>query len=310
MKNMSKRAKSNIILTITALIWGSTFIAQKTGGYIGTFTFCAMRGILATIALGIVVLIMDRARLRKGDPEAIEKSRFTKTTFIGGFVVGIFLFLGTVFQQQGLVTASAGEAGFITTLYVVLVPLIGIFMGRRIGPLVWAGAVLAAVGLYYLCTNGEGLKLEPGAAALLMCAFTYSFQVISVGKYSPLTDVVKLSLIETATFAVLSFICMLIFEDPSFEAIKSEWFAVAYAGILSSTVGYTLQLEGQKGADPTEASLIMCLESVFAMFFGAVLLHERMGGYQLFGCLLIFIAIVIAQLPDGFVREKLEKFTK
>ena len=310
MKYMSKRTKSNILLLITALIWGSTFIAQKTGGHIGTFTFCAMRGILATIALGLVVLIMDAARRRKGDTEIIEKSRFTKVTFKGGFIVGIFLFLGTVFQQQGLVTASAGEAGFITTLYVVLVPLIGIFMGRRIGPFVWGGAALSAIGLYFLCTNGEGLKLEPGAAALLMCAFTYSFQVISVGIYSAKTDVVKLALIETFTFAALSFICMIIFEDSDPAAIKAEWFAIAYAGILSSTFGYTLQLAGQKDAEPTQASLIMCLESVFAMFFGAVLLHERMGGYQLFGCLLIFIAIVIAQLPDGFVRKQIGKFTK
>lgn len=304
---MSKKMLSNILLLITAAIWGSAFVAQKSGmDYIEPFTYNGIRTFIGGLVLIPVILFMGRGS-KDQDCEEVspeEKSKNNKILLIGGICCGIALFVASSLQQFGVSYTTAGKAGFITTLYVVIVPIFSIFLRKKVRPIVWLCVVMGAVGLYLLCMTDASFKLQFGDTLVLLCAIAFSVHILVIDYFSPQVDGVKLSCIQFLTSGVLGMICMLIFESPDIKAILSCWLPILYAGVLSCGIGYTLQIVAQKYAEPTVASLLMSLESVFAVISAAIILQETMSLRELSGCAIIFAAVIIAQLPSKEEREE------
>ena len=301
---MNKRIISNILLLVTALIWGSSFVAQKAGTALEPFTYNGIRTLVGGISLVPVILILSKVGKDKS-AEAVPKDK--KSLIIGGIVCGTFLAIASNLQQFGMYfDADAGKAGFITALYIMIVPILGMFLGKRVRPLVWFCVLLGACGFYLLTIAGKGvgLTIEKGDLFILLCAVLFSCHILAIDHFSPKCDGVKLSCLQFFVAGGLSFIMMLVFESPSLNQILDCWFPIIYAGVFSCGIAYTLQVVAQKNAEPTAASLILSLESVFAVISGAILLGERMTGYEIFGCVVIFIAVILAQLPQK------EKYTK
>lgn len=306
---MSKKMQSNILLLITAFIWGSAFVAQKSGmEYIEPFTFNGIRTFIGGLVLIPVILIMNRGKAAEETLSQGEKKQQNKLLVIGGVCCGTVLFIASSLQQFGVMYTTAGKAGFITTLYVVMVPIISILIGKKIRPIMWLCVIMGAVGLYLLCMTDASFKLTFGDTLVLLCAVAFSVHIMVVDHFSPKMDGVKLSCIQFITAGTLGLVGMIIFENPNLDAILQCWLPILYAGVLSSGVGYTLQVVAQKHAEPTVASLLMSLESVFAVIAGAILLHEVMSPRELFGCVVIFAAVIIAQLPSK--EERMEKRLK
>lgn len=295
---MNKRIISNILLLVTALIWGSSFVAQKAGTALEPFTYNGIRTLVGGISLVPVILILSKVGKGKAD-EAAPKDK--KSLILGGIVCGTFLAIASNLQQFGMYfDADAGKAGFITALYIMIVPILGMFLGKRVRPLVWFCVLLGACGFYLLTIAGKGvgLTIEKGDLFVLLCAVLFSCHILAIDHFSPKCDGVKLSCLQFFVAGGLSFIMMLIFESPDINQILDCWFPIIYAGVFSCGIAYTLQVVAQKNAEPTAASLILSLESVFAVISGAILLGERMTGYEIFGCVVIFIAVILAQLPE------------
>lgn len=306
---MSKKMQSNILLLITAFIWGSAFVAQKSGmEYIEPFTFNGIRTFIGGLVLIPVILIMNRGKAAEETLSQGEKKQQNKLLVIGGVCCGTVLFIASSLQQFGVMYTTAGKAGFITTLYVVMVPIISILIGKKIRPIMWLCVIMGAVGLYLLCMTDASFKLTFGDTLVLLCAVAFSVHIMVVDHFSPKMDGVKLSCIQFITAGTLGLVGMIIFENPNLDAILQCWLPILYAGVLSSGVGYTLQVVAQKHAEPTVASLLMSLESVFAVIAGAILLHEVMSPRELLGCVVIFAAVIIAQLPSK--EERMEKRLK
>ncbi|MGN0735784.1 MAG: DMT family transporter [Anaerovoracaceae bacterium] len=299
---MSKKMQSNILLLITAFIWGSAFVAQKSGmDYIEPFTYNGIRTFIGGLVLIPVIMIMGRGKSAKAelnDKGQESKAAENKLLIIGGICCGAALFVASSLQQFGVSYTTAGKAGFITTLYVVIVPIISILIGKRVRPIMWLCVLMGAVGLYLLCMTDASFRLQFGDMLVLLCAFAFSVHIMVIDYFSPKVDGVKLSCIQFLFAGLLGIICMFIFEDPDINAILDCWLPILYAGVLSCGIGYTLQVVAQKHAEPTVASLLMSLESVFAVISGAVLLHESMSIRELSGCIVIFAAVIIAQLPE------------
>jgi len=295
---MNKRIISNILLLVTALIWGSSFVAQKAGTALEPFTYNGIRTLVGGISLVPVILILSKVGKGKAD-EAAPKDK--KSLILGGIVCGTFLAIASNLQQFGMYfDADAGKAGFITALYIIIVPILGMFLDKRVRPLVWFCVLLGACGFYLLTIAGKGvgLTIEKGDLFVLLCAVLFSCHILAIDHFSPKCDGVKLSCLQFFVAGGLSFIMMLIFESPDINQILDCWFPIIYAGVFSCGIAYTLQVVAQKNAEPTAASLILSLESVFAVISGAILLGERMTGYEIFGCVVIFIAVILAQLPQ------------
>lgn len=307
----SKKARNSFLLLLTALIWGVAFVAQSAGGdAIGPYTFNAIRSFLGALILVPVVIFLDKAGLSSKKPATKED---TKSLIIGGVSCGIILSLASNIQQLGLyLGASAGKAGFLTACYILLVPILGLFLKKKCGWNIWVGVVITLAGLYLLCMNGSSpFKLADGL--LLLCALLFSIHILIVDHFSPLADGVRLSLIQFLVCGIITSVPM-IFVDMGFSAGAfaewssalvswDAWIPLLYAGFLSSGVAYTLQIVGQEGLNPTIASLLMSMESVFSVIAGWLLLGEKMGFKELSGCVLIFAAIVLAQIPV----EKIQK---
>ena len=296
---MNKRIISNILLLVTALIWGSSFVAQKAGTVLEPFTYNGIRTLVGGISLVPVILILSKVGRDKTD-EAVPKDK--KSLIIGGIVCGTFLAIASNLQQFGMYfDADAGKAGFITALYIMIVPILGMFLGKRVRPLVWFCVLLGACGFYLLTIAGKGvgLTIEKGDLFILLCAVLFSCHILAIDHFSPKCDGVKLSCLQFFVAGGLSFIMMLVFESPSLSQILDCWFPIIYAGVFSCGIAYTLQVVAQKNAEPTAASLILSLESVFAVISGAILLGERMTGYEILGCIVIFVAVILAQLPQS-----------
>lgn len=288
--------RQSLILFTAALIWGFTFVAQSVGmDYVEPFTFIAMRNIVALFVLLPVAAFMDRHS--KKQPRQTDRKKDNRLLFFGGICCGIFLFLGSTLQQFGVRDTTVGKAGFISALYMVLVPLFGIFLGKKIGLRIWAAVGLSALGMYLLCMTKGDFHLQKGDLYLFACAVVFSLQILSVDRFSPLVDGVKLSCMQTLTNAVLGSICMLLFERPDFGSILAAWLPIVYAGALSSGIGYTFQIIGQKNLNPAIASLIMSLESVISALAGWLLLRQTLSPRELAGCALMFLAIILVQLP-------------
>ena len=293
----SKTARSNLMLVVTAFIWGLAFVAQRVGmDYVSPFTFNAARNLLGVIVLGALLPLIDKTR---GEASyRYEGGRFGgRMLLMGGIVCGVFLTLGSCLQQVGLQYTTVGEAGFLTAMYIILVPILGIFIRKKVPVTVWISVVLAVFGMYLLCMTGAaGFGLNKGNILELLCALAYSFQILAVDYFSPKCDGVRLSLLQFSVCGMICLVIALIFETPSLSGILAAWIPIAYAGILSCAVGYTFQILAQKNTDPVIASLLMSLESVFSLIGGWVILHQKLTPTQLAGCGIMFAAIVLAQL--------------
>ena len=301
-----KKIFGSISLLLAAVIWGFAFVAQTSGAKtIPTFTFNFLRSYIAFLFLGnliAVFAIKNREILPKAKGER-------KELIIGGILCGIALFTATSFQQYGISlypegAGASGRSGFITALYVVIVPCVSaLIFRRRIHPFVWCGVVVAIVGMYLLCFSGGLAGVYIGDIMILVCAVCFCGHILLVDRFIDKCNGLLLSYIQFFTMGTLSLIAMLIFEAPDWGEVFKSILPILYLGIMSSGVAYTLQLVGQKHTEPTVASIIMSLESVFAIIGGWLLLHERFSGRELIGCVLVFLAIIIAQAP-GFIKKK------
>ena len=297
---MRGQARSNLLLLMTAIIWGSAFIAQSKGAdVIGPFTFNTVRYALAVVALLPVIYIFSRKRNSENTVDQdISRANGTKTLIIGGIATGIALFTASSLQQYAMAFTTAAKAGFITTLYVILVPIVGIFLKKKIRPIIWFCALLAVIGLYLLSIKPGTFSISRGDFFVLLCALAFTGHILIIDYFSPKTDGVKLSCIQFAVVSIASFVAMMMTETFVLSEVLDAIIPLLYTGVLSSSVGYTCQIIAQKKADPVISSLILSLESVFAAIFGALILHESMSGREITGCAIMFVAIIIAQLPE------------
>ncbi len=303
----SKALVSSLLLTLAAFIWGTAFVAQSEGlKEIGNFTFLCLRSCLAVVVLTPVSWgMMKRNRKTVGvGPNNENKTFFSKRLIIGGILCGASVCLASLVQQYGIMYSSVGKAGFLTTLYILIVPLLGLFLKRKVKPVLWVCIIIATCGMYFLCvTDVNGVTA--GDILLVLCAFLFAVQIMIVDHFVQTVDGVRLSLVQFFVSAVISAFGMFLFENPDPEAIARAWFPVFYAGVMSSGIAFTLQIVAQKNLNPTVASLLMSLESVFAALAGAFF-GERLSGSEILGCALVFLAIILAQLPV----EKLIKSNK
>lgn len=299
---MTKQLRGSITLLLAAAIWGAAFVAQSEGmAYVGPFTMQATRFFLAGLVLLPVIVFCDRRGLSVNRPETKEQKR---AQLRAGFCCGVILFCACTFQQIGLIYTSVGKSGFITALYITLVPLLGVFMKKRVGLRIWLCALLGVVGLYFLCVRGA-VSLNLGDGLTLVCTLFFSFHILYIDSVSAKVDAVRLSCTQFFVCSALSVLPMAFTEQPSWEAIKACWLPIVYAGVCSGGIAYTLQILGQRTVQPTIASLIMSLESVFAALFGWILIGEKLSLQELFGCVILFASIVLAQLPEK--NEKKQK---
>ena len=283
-----KQLGNSLLLLLTATIWGSAFVAQSVGmDYVGPFTFTFSRSIIGGMVLLPCILLLGKWK----------KGFATKVEWIGGICCGTALCVASNFQQVGIQFTTVGKAGFITALYVVLVPVFGIFMKKRVPLLIWGCVAASVAGLYLLCIPAGEFTLAFGDLLVLICAVLFSVHILVIDYFSPKGDGVVISCIQFFTCGILSGIPMLFLENPSVGSMWDAKWAILYAGVLSSGVAYTLQVVAQKNVNPTVASLIMCLESVVAVLAGWMILGEEMSVREIIGCVLMFAAIIVAQLP-------------
>lgn len=294
---MKQQIKSSLILLLTATIWGVAFVAQSVGmEYIGPFTFNAIRCVLGGMVLIPVILVLKK---KKETGTENQEKEDKKTLWMGGIACGVILCIASNLQQFGIMEASVGKSGFFTALYIVMIPVIGIFIGKRPEIKLWFCVALAVVGMYLLCMKDGSFTIERADIMLLLCALAFSFHILVVDYFSPKVDGVKMSCIQFFVCGVLSAVGMLFTETPDISNIQAAWLPLLYAGLLSCGVGYTLQIVGQKGINPVIASLIMSLESVISALAGWVILGQVLSPKEILGCVLMFVAIIITQIPIG-----------
>ena len=296
-----KRFFGSLLLVFVAFIWGTAFVFQRVGmDLIEPVTFSASRMTLSALAVGMVS-ICQRKRTASETKEK-EKAGF-RNTITGGVCCGAFIAFASIFQQMGIVHTAAGKAGFITALYILIVPVIGFLLfRRRLSLLVWLAVLLGVAGMYLLCMT-EQFFLAPGDIFLIICAVLFSGHILCCDWFAGKGNPIRISAVQFVTAAVISWIAAFIMESPGPEKVASAVIPILYCGIISGGVGYTLQMVAQKYTEPTVASLLMSLESVFAVLAGTLFLHEHMSTRELLGCVMMFIAIVIVQLP---VKKKVD----
>ncbi len=292
---MKTKVKSTILLFLTAIIWGFAFVAQRVGAeFVGAFTFNGIRFLLGSLSLVPVILIFER--------EKIDKTKFIKT-LIPSLLAGTILFIASTLQQYGVeITQSAGKAGFLTGLYIVLVPLIRFMMGKKTSIFTFIGAIFAVVGLFFLCMTGNEISFGIGDIVLIIGAFFWAGHILVVDKFVKEISPLKFSMMQFFVCGALSIIFALILEDIELTAVKSAGVPILYGGLMSVGVAYTCQILGQKDSDPTFASIVFSTESVFSAIGGALILNEIMSGRGYLGCVLIFIGIVFSQLNPKEIK--------
>lgn len=293
MKNLQVR--NSLILLLTALIWGVAFVAQSVGmDYVGPFTFNGVRFLIGGIVLLPCMALLKKINPQTKRPEDSAKSK--KDLILGGVCCGVVLCAASSLQQIGIAYTTVGKAGFITAFYIIIVPIIGIFLGKKCGLSVWFSVLLALAGLYFLCIT-ENLTIERGDVLVFLGALMFAVHIMVIDHFSPLADGVAMSCIQFFVSGSICAVLMLIFEKPQIGQLLAAWQPVLYAGVLSCGVAYTLQIIGQKGMNPTVASLILSLESVISVLAGMVLLHQSLSQREVLGCVFMFAAILLAQLP-------------
>ncbi len=295
--------RNSLLLLLTATIWGTAFVAQSVGmDYVEPFTFTCVRSIIGGIVLIPCIWFL---RKWKGNDSA-DRPLVTKTEWVGGICCGLALFAASNFQQFGILHTTVGKAGFITALYVVIVPIMGLFFKKRVSIVIWLCVVLSVIGLYLLCMTEGSFALAYGDLLVLICAILFSVHIMVIDYFSPKGDGVVISCIQFFVCGLLSGIVMLFVENPQIGNILAAKMPILYAGVLSSGVAYTLQIVGQKDMNPTVASLILCLESVVSALAGWLILNEALSTRELFGCVLMFAAIVLAQVPIPVKKKSYE----
>lgn len=288
-----KKIRAAVMLTVAALVWGAAMSFQSEGmDHVGPLTFQAVRFLLGGTVLLPLVFVLG-----KKDPGEGRADYNPKGVLFGGAVCGFFLMIACTLQQYGIIYTTVGKAGFLTSLYIIIIPIFGLFLKKKIGANVWIAVVLAMVGMYLLCMT-ESFSLSAGDTLVLICAFVFTFQIMAIDKYAAIYNGLKLSCVQFYVCGFLSMILMFIFEKPVISDILGAWVPILYTGACSCGIGYTFQTLGQKDLQPAVASIIMSLESVFAALFGWILLGQRMSGREIIGCCVMFAAIIIAQLFD------------
>jgi drug/metabolite transporter (DMT)-like permease len=297
MKKM--KLSSSLMLFMAALIWGFAFAFQSQGmDYMGPMTFNGTRFLIGAFVLVPVIFIFRKP----GEKKKITKEDM-KVTITGGVVCGLCLFAASSLQQVGIQYTSVGKAGFLTTLYIILVPIIGIFFKKKASVMVWIGAILSVIGMYLLCVS-ETMSINKGDVFAFCCAIVFAFHILSVDYFSPKTNGIVLSCIQFLTSGLCAMVCAFIWEQPTLIEIINGIVPLLYVGIMSSGVAYTLQILGQKNADPTIASLIMSLESAVSVLGGWMILGQKLSPKELLGCLLMFIAVIGVQVFDAKKENK------
>lgn len=294
------KLKNNLLLVLAALIWGVAFVAQSVGmEYVGPFTFNAVRFIIGGLVLIPCILLLDR-RDRRENRKKTSADRKTpedkKTLVIGGLCCGIFLTVASTLQQFGIMYTTVGKAGFITALYMIIVPVAGIFLGKKIALPVWASVGLGVAGMYLLCIT-ESFSINLGDFLVLLCAVGFTGHILVIDYFSPRVDGVKMSCIQFFICGIICAVPMFLKEHPSLTVILNAWQPVLYTGVLSCGVAYTLQIVAQKGTNPVTASLLLSLESVFSVLAGWLILGQHMSVREILGCVLVFAGIVLVQIP-------------
>lgn len=285
--------RQNVFPVLAAIIWGMAFVAQSVGAeLIGPFTFNAARSFI-----GFLFLLIVCAALRIKDKPHYDR-QYYRDLIIGGICCGICLTLAVNLQQKGIETTTSGKAGFITALYIVLVPIAGLFLKKKAPRAIWLSVALAVAGLYFLSINEE-FRITQGDFFMLLCALCFTGHIMVIDHFTEKVNGIELSCMQFLVCALISGAGMAATETPSWQALLDCALPLLYVGVLSSGVAYTLQILAQKGSNPTVVSLLMSLESVFATVFGALILHEVMSGREIFGCALMLVAVVLAQLPSS-----------
>ena len=297
------------MLLITAVIWGLAFVAQSDGmNYVGPFTYNACRTLLGGVVLIPVIALLNRFH---GKTDRNTEKAPLKTTVTGGICCGLVFVIAAMLQQYGITMTTAGKAGFVTALYIIIVPIIGVIIYRRTTLKVWICCLIAIAGFYMLCIN-ESFSVSTGDLLVLICAFFFAIHIVVIDHFtSKNVDGPMMSCIQFFTAGTIMLICMFIFEKPDISSILEAWLPILYGGIMSCGVAYTLQIVGQRYTDPTVATLLMSLESVFAALAGWLLLNESLSIKELIGCTLVFIAVILAQLNIGkLFRRKIKQRRK
>lgn len=291
---MNKKIKGNLILLITALIWGSAFVSQSVGmDHISPNTFNGLRSILGGIVLLPVIYFLDRGKGRQKTDRAGKKM-----LLFSGVVCGLILCAASTLQTLGLRYTTVANSGFITTMYIILVPFLGILFKKKVNVLTCIAAVIALFGLYLISFSDSNFKVNPGDLMTLISALLFAFHILAIDFFSDKADGVKMACLQFFVCGLANLLLMFVFEEPNLEAIRNCWSAIVYAGILSCGVGYTLQIVGQKYTDPSSAAIILSLEAVFGALAGFILLNETLTIYNIIGCAIMLIAILIVQLSD------------
>lgn len=292
---IQKKLKGNLILFITAIIWGASFVSQSVGmDYIGPNTFMGIRTLMGGVVLLPVIFLLDRGRKKQGTYQKTDMKKLIKY----GAVCGLFLCVAQTLQTYGLQTTTTAKSGFLTALYIIFVAIIGLFIGKKLNYKMVLGIITAVVGMYFLCLYGEKADFNSGDVLTILCAVFFAGQILCIDKFVSGIDGLKLSCTQFLVAGAINTILMFLLETPDLTAIMSCATALLYSGIMSCGVAYTLQVVGQRYAEPTTASIIMSLESVFAAISGWIILGEAMSISQIGGCLLMFLAIVLVQLPS------------
>ena len=296
MKN--KTMLGNMFLFLTALIWGCAFVAQSVGmEYVEPITFNGIRCLIGGIVLIIANTAFDAVKKKNGNYRKTDKYE-KKDLIKGGIICGIIVFFASTIQQIGISQTTVGKAGFISVLYILIVPFFGLLLKQKLPKMIWPCCALAVAGLYLLCMN-ESFSISQGDFTVLISAAAYAVHIIAIGHFAPKVDCVKLSCLQFLVCGTISIVVMLIFEKPDFNNIIAAWLPILYAGALSGGVGYTLQTVAQKWTKPSVASLLMSFESVFAVLAGAVILNQIPSRREIIGCALMFVSIILIQFSEN-----------
>lgn len=292
---MKQQTRGSLMLLLCAMVWGAAFVAQSEGmNYVQPFTMQAARYALSGLVLLPVIALRDRRDISRRPAGAQAKRQL-----LCGVICGALLCVASIVQQYGILYTTVGKSGFITTTYIILVPFLGLFLKLRIRLINWLCALMSLCGLFLLCAGASGLSsINRGDWLTLLCALFFAIHILFIDRCCHDLDGVRLACTQFFTCALLSAVFMLLLESPSWAAIQSAWLPIVYAGVFSGGVGYTLQILGQQLVAPTLASMLLSLESCFATLFGWLLLHQSLSLRELFGCAIIFAAILIAQLPQ------------
>ena len=297
---MSSKFKGNIILLITSLIWGISFVSQSVGvKTLSPAAFNGIRTILGALVLVPVIFATDFVKKKNNTYHSEKKNKYL---WLGGLVCGTALCAASTVQTYGLVYTTAGKGGFITALYILFVPIIGIFLGKRPGINVLIGILLSLAGMYFLCLFGTDLTMNKGDAIIIVCAILFAVHIICVDYFSPRADGTKLACLQFFVSGTINIIMMLMSDTPTIQDVLSCAVPILYSGVMSCGVAYTLQIIGQKYTEPTIASILMSFESVFSVLAGWLILKDALSPAEGFGCVLMFSAIIVAQLPRKFYK--------